>query len=30
VGMNIAWKLTAAPKLDIMGPFKASQPAAAG
>lgn len=30
VGMNIAWKLTAAPKLDIVGPFKASEPAAAG
>jgi hypothetical protein len=30
VGMNIAWKLTGAPKLDIMGPFKASQPSAAG
>jgi len=28
VGMNIAWKLTAAPKLDIMGPFKASESAA--
>ncbi len=28
VGMNIAWKLTSAPKLEIMGPFKASQPAA--
>ena len=27
VGMNIAWKMTAAPKLDIRGPFKASQPA---
>jgi hypothetical protein len=27
VGMNIAWKMTAAPKLDIMGPFKASRPA---
>jgi len=30
VGMNIAWKLTGAPKLDIIGPFKASEPAAAG
>lgn len=27
VGMNIAWKLTAAPKIDIIGPFKASTPA---
>ena len=26
VGMQIAWKMTGAPKLDIMGPFKASQP----
>jgi predicted lipid-binding transport protein (Tim44 family) len=30
VGMNIAWKLTGAPKLDIIGPFKASEAAAAG
>src|SRR5579859_1133268 len=30
VGMNIAWKLTSAPKLDIVGPFKASETAAAG
>ncbi len=30
VGMNIAWKLTAGAKLDIVGPFKASEPAAAG
>ena len=29
VGMNIAWKLTAAPKIDILGPFKASTPAPA-
>ncbi len=27
VGMNISWKLTAAPKIDIMGPFRASTPA---
>ena len=26
VGLNIAWKLTAAPKLEILGPFKASAP----
>jgi hypothetical protein len=25
VGMRIAWKLTAAPKLEILGPFKASE-----
>lgn len=25
VGMNIAWKLTAAPKLEVMGPFKATR-----
>jgi hypothetical protein len=30
VGMNIAWKLTAGAKLDIVGPFKAGEPAAAG
>jgi len=30
VGMNIAWKLTAGAKLDIVGPFKASEPAATG
>lgn len=30
VGMNIAWKMTAGAKLDIDGPFKASEPAAAG
>ena len=30
VGMRIAWKLTGSPKLDIVGPFKASEPAAAG
>ena len=29
VGLNIAWKLTAAPKLEILGPFKASAPAPA-
>jgi predicted lipid-binding transport protein (Tim44 family) len=29
VGMNIAWKMTAAPKLEILGPFKASAPAPA-
>ncbi|MBS1840636.1 MAG: hypothetical protein JSS69_00320 [Acidobacteria bacterium] len=27
VGMNIAWKLTAAQKIEIIGPFKASTPA---
>jgi len=26
VGLNIAWKLTAAPKLEILGPFKANAP----
>jgi len=30
VGMRIAWKLTGAPKLDIVGPFKASEATAAG
>jgi len=30
VGMRIAWQLTAAPNLNIMGPFKPSAPAAAG
>ena len=29
VGMNIAWKLTAGLKIDIIGPFKASEPATA-
>lgn len=29
VGMQIAWKLTAAPKLEILGPFKADTPVAA-
>src|SRR5215468_10206964 len=29
VGLNIAWKLTAAPKLEILGPFKANAPAPA-
>ena len=29
VGLNIAWKLTAAPKLEILGPFKVSAPAPA-
>ena len=29
VGMNIAWKMTAGAKMDIVGPFKASEPAAA-
>lgn len=29
VGMNIAWKMTAGTKIDIVGPFKASEPAAA-
>lgn len=29
VGMNIAWKRTAGTKIDIVGPFKASEPAAA-
>jgi putative effector of murein hydrolase LrgA (UPF0299 family) len=28
VGMNIAWKLTSGVKLDVIGPFKASEPAA--
>jgi hypothetical protein len=27
VGVRIAWKMTAAPKIDILGPFQASQPA---
>jgi hypothetical protein len=26
VGINIAWRMTAAPKLDILGPFAASAP----
>ncbi len=29
VGVNIAWKITAAPKLEILGPFKANAPPAA-
>ncbi len=29
VGMNIAWKMTAGAKIDIVGPFKASEPTAA-
>jgi len=28
VGMNIAWRLAAGPKIDILGPFAASAPAA--
>jgi hypothetical protein len=27
VGMNIAWKLAAGPKIEILGPFAATAPA---
>jgi hypothetical protein len=27
VGIRIAWKLTAGPQLDIVGPFQSSSPA---
>jgi hypothetical protein len=29
VGMRIAWKMTAAPRLEILGPFQANAPPAA-
>jgi hypothetical protein len=29
VGMRIAWKITAGPRLEILGPFQANGPPAA-